>query len=89
MKKLLLLCTVVGVLGACATMTKSGMTPQSKAKDRYACEQQAYKAAHGNPLLVSNGLYRDCMRARRLPLTVIGCHPRIEPRSAIGRVRPF
>jgi len=64
MKRPLLLVTIIGLLGACATMTKPGMTAQSKAKDRYACEQQAYDAAHGNPLLVSNRLYRDCMRAR-------------------------
>ncbi|HEX4051177.1 MAG TPA: hypothetical protein VHY19_09885 [Steroidobacteraceae bacterium] len=57
---LLLLQLMIG----CTTMTKPGMTSQSKAKDRYECEQQAYTAAGGNPLLVSNRLYRDCMRAR-------------------------
>jgi hypothetical protein len=43
---------------------KTGMTPESKAKDRYECEQQTYQAANGNMGLLSNGLYRDCMRAR-------------------------
>ena len=51
-------------LVGCATMTKPGMTPESKAKDRYECEQEAYTAAGGNAALLSNGLYRDCMRAR-------------------------
>lgn len=51
-------------LSSCATMTKPGITIESKARDRYECEQQTYAAASGNALLVSNGLYRDCMRAR-------------------------
>lgn len=51
------------ILSACA-MTKPGMTPETKAKDRYDCEQQAYALAQGNPWMLSNGLFRDCMRAR-------------------------
>lgn len=45
-------------------MTKPDMTEDGKAKDRYACEQETYQAAGGNLGLLSNGLYRDCMRAR-------------------------
>lgn len=52
------------LLTGCATMVKPGMTPDSKAADRYACEQEAYTAAAGNAFMLSNGLYRDCMRAR-------------------------
>lgn len=52
------------LLGACATMVKPGMTADSKAKDRYECEQEVYHVAGGNPWMLSNGLYRDCMRAR-------------------------
>lgn len=52
------------LLTGCSTMTKPGMTPESKAQDRYACEQEVYKVAQGNPGMLSNGLYRDCMRAR-------------------------
>lgn len=62
MKAMLLLCVVAAA--GCSTMTKPGMTPESKAKDRYECEQEAYAAANGNAGLLSNGLYRDCMRAR-------------------------
>jgi hypothetical protein len=64
MKKILFVAVWLAVGAACATMTKPGMTVQSKAQDRYQCEQEAYKAAHGNPWMISNGLYRDCMRAR-------------------------
>ncbi len=54
----ILLCTA---LSAC-TMAKPGMTPDSKAKDRYECEKEAYDSnARGLQL---DGLYRDCMRAR-------------------------
>lgn len=51
-------------LTACSTLTKPGMTPESKAQDRYECEHEAYRIAAGNPWMVSNGLYRDCMKAR-------------------------
>lgn len=51
-------------VNGCTTMTKPDMTAQSKAQDRYACEQEAYQAAGGNAWMLSNGLYRDCMRAR-------------------------
>lgn len=50
-------------LSACATMTKPGMTEESKAKDRYECEHEALDTRHAGGLMV-NGLYRDCMRAR-------------------------
>ena len=52
------------LLAGCATMHKPGETPESKAKDRYECEMQVYQVSNGNPGMVSNGLYRDCMRAR-------------------------
>ena len=58
-----LICAVAAVAG-CTTLTKPGMTPESKAKDKYECEQQVYQVAGGNPGMLSNGLYRDCMRAR-------------------------
>jgi hypothetical protein len=51
-------------LAGCTTLTKPGMTPESKAKDKYECEQEVYHAAGGNVGMLSNGLYRDCMRAR-------------------------
>lgn len=44
-------------------MTKPGMTPQSKAQDRYDCERQVYDS-HATGTLVQNQMYRDCMRAR-------------------------
>lgn len=65
--QLFLLALAVGIMlwaSGCTTLTKSGMTPESKAKDRYECEREAYQAANGAPGLLSNGLYRDCMRAR-------------------------
>lgn len=40
------------------------MTDEGKAKDRYECETQAYQLAGANPMMLSNGLYRDCMKAR-------------------------
>jgi hypothetical protein len=64
MVRLTVFLVVCAVLPACTTMTKPDMTTESKARDRYECEQQAYAAAGGNALLLSNGLYRDCMRAR-------------------------
>lgn len=45
-------------------MTRPDTTPEAKAKDRYACEQETYQAAAGSVGMLSNGLYRDCMRAR-------------------------
>lgn len=55
---------VYAVLAAGCTMTKPYMTVQSKAQDRYACEQETYAAAGGSAMMLSNGFYRDCMRAR-------------------------
>jgi hypothetical protein len=52
------------LVAGCATMHKPDETPQIKAQDKYECEQQTYAAASGNSLLLSNGFYRDCMRAR-------------------------
>lgn len=52
------------MLAGCATMHKADETPEGKARDRYACEQEVYQVAGGNPYMLSNGLYRDCMRAR-------------------------
>lgn len=48
----------------CATMHKAGETVDGKARDRYECEQEVYTVAAGNAFMLSNGLYRDCMRAR-------------------------
>lgn len=59
-----LIVLAAATLAGCATMTKPGMTPESKAKDRYDCEQQTYQAANGNTMMLSNGLYRDCMRSK-------------------------
>jgi hypothetical protein len=56
---LILVCALAG----CATMHKPGETVDSKAVDRYACEQDTYVVANGNPGMLSNGFYRDCMRA--------------------------
>jgi hypothetical protein len=64
MRRLVAIAACFATLLACSTMVKSGMTPESKAKDRYECEQDVYKVANGNPGMLSNGLYRDCMRAR-------------------------
>lgn len=55
---------VILLLLAGCTMTKPDMTPEGKAKDRYECEQETYHAARGNTMMLSNGLYRDCMKAR-------------------------
>lgn len=55
---------IVLLLAGCTTMTKPDMTADGKAKDRYECEQETYHATGGNAMLLSNGLYRDCMRAR-------------------------
>lgn len=62
--QLILLGVVIYLLTGCATMHKPGETPEGKAQDRYTCEQQTYVAAGGNTMLLSNGLYRDCMRAK-------------------------
>lgn len=61
MRYAILLCAA---LAGCASMSKPGMTAESKAKDRYECEQETYAAAAGHVGMLSNGLYRDCMRAR-------------------------
>jgi len=63
MKTRLLCCVLLSLVG-CATMHKPDETPEQKAQDRYECEREAYTAAGGNSRLLSNGLYRDCMRAR-------------------------
>jgi hypothetical protein len=68
MKRLLVFYTAIVLLSACATMTKPGMTPQSKAQDRYDCERQVYDS-HATGALVQNAMYRDCMRAPGLPLS--------------------
>lgn len=52
------------LVAACATMHKPGETVDGKAQDKYACEQEVYAVANGNPMMLSNGLYRDCMRAK-------------------------
>lgn len=64
MKRLTMCAIMLAILAGCATMYKPGETVDSKAQDRYACEQEAYAVANGNPLMLSNGFYRDCMRAK-------------------------
>jgi hypothetical protein len=66
MARLTTILAFAAALTACGgcTMTKADMTAESKARDRYECEQETYGAANGNAMLLSNGFYRDCMRAR-------------------------
>lgn len=62
MKALILLCVA---LTGCATMHQTPReSTDQHAKDHYECEQETYAAAQGHIGMLSNGLYRDCMRAR-------------------------
>jgi hypothetical protein len=59
----------IGISLAIASATgcalhKPGETSESNAQDQNQCEHEAYEASGGSPGLLSNGVYRDCMRAK-------------------------
>jgi hypothetical protein len=63
MKTSLLCCAILSLSG-CATMHKPGETPEQVTKDQYECHREAYTAMSGKVGLVTDAMYRDCLRAR-------------------------